>query len=129
MEAWERKVLKGDFSRVPRNLSWNRSSVLAHFIDGYQIAGGQEPLIDLMHKTREHAAGSGAWSGSALDLWLCLFAEHRAQRWTGGYPLKRIERARLNGLCAALANRLRAASPEECATLVRLFSGMSAKLD
>jgi hypothetical protein len=84
LEAWERRVLTGDFRGIPAKLGWKRSGKLAHFIDGYEIAGGQSQLIALMQAKREEYTNSGAISGSALELWLCLFAERRANYWAGG---------------------------------------------
>lgn len=119
--------MHGDFHAVPLKLSWKRSGTLAHFIDGYEITGGQSELIAAMNAKREEFARSGEISGSALDLWLALFAEWRADRWSGGYPKTRDETKRLNALARALAARLRAATSEECTALLPLFKGLTAR--
>jgi hypothetical protein len=129
MEAWERRAVTGDFLGIPAKLSWKRSGTLAHFIDGYAIAGGQKRLIEAVKAKREEFAQTGAISGTALELWLCLFAEWRADRWTGGYPKSRQETKRLNALSTALAACLRAATQEEAQALVPLFNGLTAKSD
>jgi hypothetical protein len=95
--------------------------------DGYAIAGSQEALISIMNAKRAQFAQTGAICGTALGLWLCLFAEWRADRWTGGYPKTRHETKRLNALSSVLASRLRAATRDDADSLLPFFNGLSAK--
>jgi hypothetical protein len=123
LKKWEHKALTGNFSSVPAKLIWKHSGKLAHFIDGYAIAGNQKALIAIMNAKREEFAQTGGISGTALELWLCLFAEWRADRWSGGYPKTRHEIKRLNALSSALAMCLRAATRDDADSLVPYLTG------
>ncbi|TIM07750.1 MAG: hypothetical protein E5Y67_29510 [Mesorhizobium sp.] len=46
----------------------------AHFLNGYEVAGGVNPLADLSNAMSAQARKTGKWEGSALDLWLCFFS-------------------------------------------------------
>ena len=83
MRKWERLALKGDFSAIPKPFRWEDSGRFAHFLNGYEVAGGFDPLADLANGMSAEARETGRWRGGALDLWLCLFFEHRAQRHAG----------------------------------------------
>ena len=43
---WERLALKGDFSAIPNPFRWDDSGRFAHFLNGYEVAGGFDPLAD-----------------------------------------------------------------------------------
>ena len=77
---WERLALKGDFSAIPKPFRWEDSGRFAHFLNGYEVAGGFDPLAGLANGMSAEARETGRWRGSARDLWLCLFFQHRAQR-------------------------------------------------
>jgi hypothetical protein len=55
--------------------------------------------------SRDESGRTGRWSGTALELWVTLFIEHRRIRH-GGYEPSDEERPRLDGLCRALRDRL-----------------------
>lgn len=107
IEDWERLALKGDFSRLPQPFSWRESGRLAHFLNGYREAGGFEELSNLAIGKADEARSTGKWRGSAFELWLCLFFEHRASRHTGSDPGYGDE------LCEALRVALQALDPRE----------------
>ncbi|RWO20442.1 MAG: hypothetical protein E5Y16_02985 [Mesorhizobium sp.] len=110
---WERLALKGDFSAMPTPFDWDQSGRFAHFLNGYEVAGGMNPLADLSNAMSAQARKTGKWEGSALDLWLCLFFQHRAHRHTGsedGDPI-------LDLLCEALRMSLNRLTPGEVKTL------------
>ena len=110
---WERLALKGDFSAMPTPFGWDQSARFAHFLNGYEVAGGFDPLADLAIAMSDQARETGRWQGSALDLWLCLFFQHRAHRHTGseGYD------PALDALCEALRLALNELSADEAKTL------------
>lgn len=110
---WERLALKGDFSAMPRPFEWDQSSRFAHFLDGYEVVGGIDPLADLSSTISAQARKTGKWEGSALDLWLCLFFQHRAHRHMGSEDSDPI----LDELCEALRVRLSRLSPAEAKAL------------
>ena len=83
LRKWERKVLKGDFNAIPKPFRWNQSAPLAHFLNGYEVAGGFDQLSTIASRISDRARETGRWKGSARDLWLCLYFQHRAQRHLG----------------------------------------------
>lgn len=116
LSDWEERVLAGDFSAVPDPLGWYRSARLAHFLNGYEETGGVEQLLAITGKLSARALETGFWDGSAYELWLCLFFEHRRVRH-GGYAPEGEELAHLDGLCAALRAALVALDPQESRAL------------
>jgi hypothetical protein len=123
LENWERKALRGDFSDVPLDLDWNRSATIAHLIDGYEIVGNvPSGLQDFVNEARSIAKTTGSWRGTARDLWLCLYGEHRRARFFDDRPTGE-NLAILNQLCAAFAQSLHELSAEECRELLPLFAG------
>ena len=108
MLKWERLALQGDFSAMPVPFRWENSARFAHFLNGYEVAGGFDPLAHLANGMSAEARETGRWRGGALDLWLCLFFEHRAQRHAGsdysGTPI-------LEQLCETLRIALSNLSP------------------
>lgn len=83
---WLAKVHQGDFAAVPIGIRWDESAGLAHLIDGYELAGSTEALQRLANEQLEKAECSGVWAGTPLQLWLCLFAEHRRATHSGMGP-------------------------------------------
>jgi hypothetical protein len=127
LKNWERKALKGDFSDVPLDLSWDQSATIAHFIDGYQIAGdAPSDLQDFVNEARAVAKATGNWRGTARDLWLCLYGEHRRARFFDDRPTGE-NLAILNKLCATFAQILHGLSSDECRDLIPLFTGYPPK--
>lgn len=97
---------------VSTELTWECSAEVAYMIDGYGLAeeaGLGEPVafLDRMRKATER---SGRWEGSALELWLALFFEHRRDHFQSGGPIGfeacSIDPPLLDELCAALAHSL-----------------------
>ena len=95
--AWLERAQYGEFSSMPEEFDFDRSNFFAHLIDGYRLAQ-QEGLGDLQDFT-------GTWSGTALELWLALFAANRAIRH-GGYEPGGEYRRQLDELCHTLRERL-----------------------
>ena len=119
MLKWERLALRGDFSAMPVPFRWEQSARLAHFLNGYEVAGGFDPLADLANGMSADARQTGRWRGGALDLWLCLFFQHRAQRHAdsdySGTPI-------LEQLCETLRIALNNLSPEEAQEIASRLS-------
>lgn len=104
----------GDLARLgelARGMTYETSAPLAYLIDGYELAaaGGIEDPIRFANRLREQAVREGAWSGSALELWLTLFMEHRRDHFSGsfGVPFEvEVDAPMRDELCAALAQAL-----------------------
>lgn len=77
-----RVAVRGDFSRLPEEPTWDDLQVLALCLDGYQVAPllGFEECGDLHKEKLEEYRRSGAWQGNAAELWCCLFFEQRIWR-------------------------------------------------
>ena len=74
---WLRRVQAGDFDAIPPTLAWNNAAGFAHLIDGYALceeAGHGDPF-EYEGTKREESKLLGRWTGSALELWICLFLE------------------------------------------------------
>ncbi|ESZ29314.1 hypothetical protein [Mesorhizobium sp. L2C084A000] len=110
---WERLALEGDFSTMPAPLKWDQSGRFAHFLNGYEVAGGMDALAGLAIAMSGQARKTGKWQGSALDLWLSLFFQQRAHRHTRSEDNDPI----LDELCEALRVALNQLTPEEAKAL------------
>ena len=104
---WLELARRGEFSSMPEEFDWDRSTFFAHLIDGYRLAQqeGLGDLQDFYWTSLAEAERTGAWSGTTLELWLALFAAHRANRH-GGWEPEGEYRRRLDGLCRALRSGL-----------------------
>lgn len=111
---WEKHALNGDFSLMPKPFTWEQSGRLAHYLNGYEEAGGFMELARLAETLGEVAREKGQWQGAAKDLWSCLFYEHRMARHTGSYPE---ESAHHDSLCEALRVALQALEPHDARAL------------
>ena len=81
---WLMAVRVGNFAAIPPDICWVESAGLAHLIDGYELAGGVAELQLLANKKLEKARQAGGlWVGTAVELWECLFAEHRRAHFAG----------------------------------------------
>jgi hypothetical protein len=92
---------------MPEEFDFDRPTFFAHLMDGYRLAQ-QEGFGDLRNfypTILAEAERTGIWSGTALELWLALFAAHRAIRLGGQEPGGEYRR-RLDGLCRALRSGL-----------------------
>lgn len=114
LEDWERRSLAGDFSQMPRPFRWRQSGRFAHLLNGYKEAGGFDELASLHHRiARDVMDGRAPWRGSARDLWLCLFFEHRAARHTGSDGDEGVH----DDLCEELRKSLQALDQREAPEL------------
>ena len=126
-------VSSGAFALVPPSLRWSESHEVAHLINGYELAKAAG-LGDLAHHCNERKAEAkrAGWVGDLLELWLCLYGEHRRARHGGGYPPEGEELVLLNHLCSAFASACAATAADgttprhrewtdECANLLEHF--------
>ena len=92
---------------MPEEFDFDRSNVFAHLINGYRLAQqeGFGDLQDFYWTSLAEAERTGIWSGTALELWLALFAAHRAIRH-GGWDPEGEYRRELDKLCRTLRERL-----------------------
>lgn len=102
---WEKGVAAGNFNAMPDPFLWEESARLAHLVNGYDIAGSFEALSAFANGRTEQARLSGKWEGDALELWLCLFFEHRRWRHFGTKP-EGEELQLLDRLCETLRHQL-----------------------
>jgi hypothetical protein len=84
---WLEDVRVGRFSSIPERLDDAQSSALAHMIDGYELLGLSDigPAADFLDVRLARALADGHWQGSATELWITLFLEHRRRRFAGGF--------------------------------------------
>jgi hypothetical protein len=113
---WERQALRGDYSAMPTPFKWRDSARFAHFLNGYDKLGGLDRLSEFHLPIAESQRRSGKWEGSAEDLWLCLFFEHRAARHCGS-EAEGMELQWLDSLCDSLRTALQRLSPDEASAL------------
>jgi len=84
--GWLRTVQTGNFAAIPSDMDWEHSLGLAMLIEGYQLAGeiGIDDPLGYEERQLATAMQNGTWSGSAAELWITLFLEHR--RWKFSSP-------------------------------------------
>jgi len=109
---WEDFIMEGGFEAIPDPFRFRNSFRFAYLIDGYEIAGGFEPLASLANAASAAAGAPGLWFGDARTLWLTLFFENRRHRHIGTPPEGETE-TRLDRLCQALRRELLAIPPED----------------
>jgi len=110
---WERLALGGDFSAIPTPFTWHQSGRFAHFLNGYEMAGGMDRLAEISNAMSAQFRRTGQWQGAAYELWLCLFFQHRARRHLGSEDID----PRLDDLCETLRTALGQLSPREAGLL------------
>lgn len=121
---WLPHCRAGCFESIPNPFAWNDSIEFAHLIQGYEVAKtiGITELGDFANAKLRHAESTGGWAGTPLELWLCLFFEHRRARHGGGsesyaegaHPL-------LDALCGELRACLQRLPREDALLMSRLF--------
>lgn len=82
---WLEEVRGGAFHAIPATLSYNDASALGHLVHGYALLerlGRGDPDGFLAERLRA-ARRKGTWAGTALELWVTLFLQYRADRMAG----------------------------------------------
>ena len=96
---------------IPEEFDWERSVEFAHIVDGYELAkkAGLGDPIRYQAATRSNAEATGEWTGSALELWVALFLEHRRDRFSGAIGIDLLPDAPpiSDALCRSLLESLR----------------------
>ncbi|MGJ0237730.1 hypothetical protein ACQEPB_04300 [Novosphingobium fluoreni] len=93
-----------------RGLTWEGSERVAYSIDGFELvreAGLGDPFA-FADRMRADAERDGTWTGTALELWVALFMEHRRDRIQGqgfiGTTIEGPPLSLLDELCCALSD-------------------------
>lgn len=98
---------------VPSGLTWRDSAPVAYMIDGYALAeaAGLGDPFAFADAKRAEAERAGEWRGTALELWVALFMEHRRDKLQSegpvGVDMELPPLPMLDELCAALAEAVR----------------------
>lgn len=81
---WLNQVERGAWDAIPNDLGYDDSVVFAHMLNGYVMAErlGLGHASEIAHAAFARYRKAGAWSGSAVELWITLFFQHRADRFT-----------------------------------------------
>lgn len=114
-----RRAAKADFLALPENPSWDDVLCLGVMIDGYEVADAiTGEHIQNFHRMKEvEYEKSGAWSGSALELWTVLFYYNRMNHWNEGYGFREGERLHKLAMAAYQALRTRLMNPDAIAEI------------
>jgi len=95
-----------------RGVTWDGSERVAYSIDGFELAreAGLGDPFAFADQMRANAERDGQWTGTALELWVSLFMEHRRDRIQRqgliGVSMKTQPLPLLNELCQALLKAL-----------------------
>lgn len=100
-QPWLAQVREGRFEMIPGDFGWEESAGLAHMINGYELFDLQALANERLDSARE----TGRWTGNPLELWACLYGEHRRVRHSG-YPLSEEEVPLYDMLCRTLRDKL-----------------------
>jgi len=103
-QPWLAAVRLGLFEEIPPDFSWSDSARLAHLINGYDLVS-DVGLQRLCNERLDEATQSGVWRGDALELWACLYGEHRRVRHSGHGP-DDDQLGLYDQLCRSLRDRL-----------------------
>ncbi|WP_449473964.1 hypothetical protein [Sphingobium chungangianum] len=107
-EPWLAAVRSGRFDAIPEDCDWNSSAGLAHLVDGYALLqhDGQGDANNFAEAGLAVATRTGGWQGSARDLWISLFLEHRRWRFADPHDPDAAQRSLLDTLVRQLREAL-----------------------
>jgi len=105
--GWLHQVTQGRWDAIPADLAYDDSVVFAHLLNGYTMAErlGFEHASNVAHAALAIYRETGAWSGSAVELWITLFFQHRADRFTVMLDVPEPQ-PHLDELCRAVRRQL-----------------------
>lgn len=102
---WVHEVTLGDFHAIPEDLDWNNAGPLGGLVDGYRILEMKDETAEpFLTRQRSVFAQTGHWPGDAVDLWVTLFLELRADRMGANDLTTSV--GQLDTLCQQLRNAL-----------------------
>ena len=121
---WLHDIQRGNFTALPQPLTWADSLHFAHLVHGYRVslAMGWGELRDWANVRICDARRMSQWHGSALELWCCLFYEHRRYRHAGEGEPEGEELALVEQLCGTLRQRLQKLKPVEHVQLMAFIT-------
>ncbi len=127
-DAWIQLARRGDFTALPQPFTWSQTSEFAHLIHGYRVSEslGLGPLRIWANQRINEARRAGQWRGTATELWLCTFYEHRRYRHMGEGDPTGPELDLLNQLCRELRARLQLVSETERTSILRFIMASAA---
>jgi hypothetical protein len=71
---------KSRLETMPQPFRWAESARFAHLVNVAEVPGGFDRVCEIAIRISDGARNTGTWQGSAYDLWLTLFYQHRLQR-------------------------------------------------
>lgn len=107
------RAVELDPAELDRSGTWETSERLVYMVDGFELAreAGLGDPFEFVDQARRKAERDGEWSGTALELWVALFMEHRRDRIQSqgiiGTGVTLDPLPMLDDLCSALARALR----------------------
>lgn len=127
--AWLDRVRAGDFAAVPETLTWEESGAFVHLLHGYDVSLALDlgELAFWANARADEAAMTGSWRGTTIELWLCLFYEHRRFRHFGFEPVAD-DRALIVRLWQQLRSQLQVIGGEERATILAQIAASAPKM-
>jgi ADP-ribosyl-[dinitrogen reductase] hydrolase len=104
---WLDQVAQGRWDAIPVDLAYDDSVEFAHLLNGYSMAErlGFEHPSKVARAAQAGFAEAGVWSGSAVELWITLFFQHRADRFTVFLDVPEPQ-PNLDELCRAVRQQL-----------------------
>lgn len=127
--AWLDRVRHGDFAAIPEAFTWEDSAAFAHLLHGYDVSSalGLGELAFWANERADEAAMMGSWRGSAIELWLGLFYEHRRYRHFGFEPAG-ADRELIVCLWQQLRSQLQVIGDDERATILAQIAASAPKM-
>lgn len=127
---WLQRLRRGDFAALPDPFTWGQTSEFAHLIHGYRVSEslGLGPLRIWANQRINEARRANQWRGTAIELWLCLFYEHRRYRHMGEGDPAGPDLDLLDQLCSELRARLQIVSDTERTSILRFIMASAAAL-
>jgi hypothetical protein len=114
-------VRSGDFAAIPEGNTFEGSAGLAMMIDGYGVGGDPAACRAILDRVLA-PADKAEKAATALDLWIALFAAHRAARHAGIAP-QGDELQRLDTLARRLRSALLTLPPMQKAGIMAAMDG------
>lgn len=126
--TWLDRVRAGDFSAMPEAFTWEDSAAFAHLLHyDVSVALDLGDLAFWANERADEAAITGSWRGSAIELWLCIFYEHRRFRHFGFEPAG-ADRDLIARLWQQLRSQLQVIGDDERSTILAQIAASGSKM-